>query len=60
MFAVMGSVGSVAYNKKSDLDYWACIHRNSVTQEAFDNFKKKVTMVQEGHQKSWKYQYIFY
>ncbi|HOE19561.1 MAG TPA: class I adenylate cyclase [Spirochaetota bacterium] len=47
MFAVMGSVGTVAYNKKSDLDYWACIHRNTVAQEAFDNFKKKVTMVQE-------------
>lgn len=47
MFAVMGSVGTVAYNKKSDLDYWACIHKNTVSKEAFDNFKKKVTLVQE-------------
>ena len=47
MFAVMGSVGTVGYNKKSDIDYWACNHRNPVDQEAFDNFKKKVTMVQE-------------
>lgn len=47
MFAVMGSVGTVAYNKKSDLDYWACIHKNTVSKEAFDNFRKKVTLVQE-------------
>jgi len=47
MFAVMGSVGTVAYNKKSDLDYWACIHKNTVSKEALDNFKKKVTLVQE-------------
>ncbi len=47
MFAVMGSVGTVAYNKKSDLDYWACIHRNTVSKEQFDNFSKKVTMIQE-------------
>ncbi len=47
MFAVMGSVGTVAYNKKSDLDYWACVHKNTVSKEAFDNFKKKVTLVQE-------------
>ncbi len=47
MFAVMGSVGTVAYNKKSDLDYWACVHKNTVSKEAFDNFQKKVVLVQE-------------
>lgn len=47
MFAVMGSVGTVAYNKKSDLDYWACIHKNAVSKEAFENFKKKVSLVQD-------------
>ena len=42
MLAVMGSVGTVAYNKKSDFDYWVCVNRRSVTAEQFANFRKKV------------------
>ncbi len=46
MLAVMGSVGTVAYNKKSDFDYWVCVNRRSVTAEQFDGFRKKVEGVQ--------------
>jgi len=46
MLAVMGSVGTVAYNKKSDFDYWVCVNRRSVTAGQFDNFKKKVDGIQ--------------
>ncbi len=47
MLAVMGSVGTVAYNKKSDFDYWVCVNRNSVTPEQFRNFKEKVERIQK-------------
>jgi len=46
MLAVMGSVGTVAYNKKSDFDYWVCVNRRSVTAEQFANFRKKVEGIQ--------------
>lgn len=46
MLAVMGSVGTVAYNKKSDFDYWVCVNRRSVTVEQFANFRKKVEGIQ--------------
>ncbi len=47
MIAVMGSVGTVAYNKKSDLDYWVCIHRNTVNNEQYNLFCRKVVAIQE-------------
>lgn len=46
MLAVMGSVGTVAYNKKSDFDYWVCVSRRSVTAEQFEAFRKKVDGIQ--------------
>jgi adenylate cyclase class 1 len=46
MLAVMGSGGTVAYNKKSDFDYWVCVNRRSVTAEQFANFRKKVDGIQ--------------
>ncbi len=47
MLAVMGSVGTVAYNKKSDFDYWVCVNRDSVTREQFGLFEKKVESIQK-------------
>lgn len=47
MLAVMGSVGTVAYNKKSDFDYWVCVNRHYVSQEQFARFKQKVQGVQQ-------------
>ena len=47
MLAVMGSVGTVAYNKKSDFDYWVCVDRSSVTKEMFEKFLKKVDGIQK-------------
>ncbi len=47
MLAVMGSVGTIAYNKKSDFDYWVCIKRENFTDDAYKNFQKKVEAVQK-------------
>lgn len=46
MMAVMGSVGTIAYTRESDFDYWVCIDRRSVTPEKLASFEKKVEAVQ--------------
>lgn len=47
MLAVMGSVGTIAYNKKSDFDYWVCVKRENFTNDGYKNFQKKVEAVQK-------------
>ncbi len=47
MLAIMGSIGTIAYNKKSDFDYWVCIDGREVNRECLDLFKKKVDSVQK-------------
>ena len=47
MLAIMGSIGTIAYNKKSDFDYWVCIDRKEISDESFDLFKKKVDAIQK-------------
>lgn len=46
MMAVMGSVGTIAYTKDSDFDYWVCIDRRTATPEKIDLFQKKVDAIQ--------------
>ena len=41
MVAVMGSVGTIAYSKKSDFDYWVCIEKRRVGKDMLDKFQKK-------------------
>lgn len=47
MVAVMGSIGTIAYNKKSDFDYWVCVNKDSVPKATFAKFRKKVEEVQK-------------
>jgi adenylate cyclase, class 1 len=47
MLAVMGSVGTVAYNKKSDFDYWVCVNRHRTGNEQYRCFEEKVQAVQK-------------
>jgi adenylate cyclase class 1 len=47
MIAVMGSVGTIAYTKKSDFDYWVCIDRALMSRESQDRFNRKVEAVQK-------------
>ncbi|HEY1407226.1 MAG TPA: class I adenylate cyclase, partial [Spirochaetota bacterium] len=47
MMAVMGSVGTIAYNKKSDFDYWVCIHKNAMTPEQYQLFRRKGELLQK-------------
>ncbi|MBP7734633.1 MAG: class I adenylate cyclase [Spirochaetes bacterium] len=46
MMAVMGSVGTIAYTRNSDYDYWVCVDRQSLPPERFEAFAKKVEAVQ--------------
>ncbi|MBN1534417.1 MAG: class I adenylate cyclase [Spirochaetes bacterium] len=47
MLAVMGSVGTIAYTKDSDFDYWVLIDSRNCTKAMLDRFCKKVETVQE-------------
>jgi adenylate cyclase class 1 len=47
MVAIIGSVGTIAYNNKSDFDYWVCINRRTTTSEKYDAFRQKVLAVQK-------------
>lgn len=47
MIAVIGSVGTIAYNKKSDFDYWICVDPSEVTPEKYERFRKKVVLIQK-------------
>jgi len=51
MLAVMGSVGTIAYTKKSDFDYWACIDKNKTDDKGLILFKKKIEAVQKWAEK---------
>jgi len=47
MLAVMGSVGTIAYNKKSDFDYWAVIDKSRTNGKGLEAFSKKVEEIQK-------------
>lgn len=47
MLAIMGSIGTIAYNKKSDFDYWVCVDLKDITKERYELFKRKVENIQK-------------
>lgn len=47
MLALMGSVGTIAYTRKSDFDYWACIDRSRFAREDLDALSKKIDLIQK-------------
>jgi len=47
MLAVMGSVGTIAYTKRSDFDYWVCVDKKSVSEEMNAAFQKKIDAIQK-------------
>ncbi len=46
MLAVLGSVGTIAYTKNSDCDYWACVNKNNVSAEELAKLQQKVDAIQ--------------
>ena len=46
MLAVMGSLGTIAYTKKSDCDYWCCVQKQNATKEQLENLQKKIDAIQ--------------
>jgi len=47
MLAVMGSVGTIAYTKQSDFDYWVCIDSHGIPKEQVDRFYQKIEAIQK-------------
>ncbi|MFW6366819.1 MAG: class I adenylate cyclase, partial [Spirochaetota bacterium] len=47
MVAVIGSAGTIAYNKKSDFDFWICVDRSSVSEKKMTLFRSKIEKIQE-------------
>ncbi|MFA5519049.1 MAG: class I adenylate cyclase [Spirochaetota bacterium] len=45
--AVMGSVGTIGYNRKSDFDYWACVDKRGVSEKHLAAFQKKIDDIQK-------------
>jgi len=42
---LMGSVGSIAFSKTSDMDIWLC-HQSNLSPEALDELQKKATAIE--------------
>jgi adenylate cyclase class 1 len=51
MLAVMGSVGTIAYTKKSDFDYWAVVDKSKTDEKGLRLFRKKIEEVQKWAEK---------
>lgn len=45
MFAIMGSVSSIAYTRESDFDFWICYNAEDLTERDFDLYKKKLCLL---------------
>lgn len=46
MFALMGSGGTIAYNKSSDFDFWICIEQNNFEIQEISLFKMKCRLIE--------------
>ncbi len=44
--ALIGSAGTIAYNRNSDFDFWICVDKSTVSDIEFANFRKKVVEIQ--------------
>ncbi len=45
--SLMGSVGTAAYNRKSDFDYWACVDKRGYPEKLLSAFQRKVDEIQK-------------
>lgn len=48
---LVGSMGSIAQNEKSDLDYTLLVDKSSLSQTALESLQKKLTLIEEW---TWK------
>jgi adenylate cyclase class 1 len=44
---LVGSMGSIAQNEKSDLDYTLLVDKSSLSKTELDSFQKKLTLIEE-------------
>lgn len=47
MIALIGSAGTIAYNKKSDFDFWVCVDKRSISENRLNLFRQKISKLQE-------------
>ncbi|MBW1709550.1 MAG: class I adenylate cyclase [Deltaproteobacteria bacterium] len=45
--SLLGSLGSIAQNNKSDFDYWVCIEREAFDQNALNYFMEKLRAIEQ-------------
>jgi adenylate cyclase class 1 len=46
MIAIIGSAGTIAYNRKSDFDFWVCVDKRSISEKKFAYFREKIEKIQ--------------
>lgn len=49
--SLIGSLGSIAQNSKSDFDYWICTEANAFKSETFPSLKEKLKAIDEWAEK---------
>ncbi len=47
MLAVMGSLGTIAYTKKSDFDYWVCVDKSKLSKNSIKKLQEKINELQK-------------
>ncbi len=60
MFALMGSSGTVAFNKSSDFDFWVVADTLSLSREQIRNFKIKCKLIEEYYAENFDMEVHFF
>jgi len=60
MLALIGSVGTIAFTKNSDFDYWICIRKENFSSKEIELFAKKVEALQKWITKETKVEIHFF
>ncbi|HPN29605.1 MAG TPA: class I adenylate cyclase [bacterium] len=50
--SIMGSIGSIAQNDKSDFDYWVCIFKDDAGEAEYKFFLDKLKLIEEWSEKN--------
>ena len=56
----MGSVGSIAQNTHSDIDYWVCINERTLTRNDLESFKQKLRRLENFAREEFKTSVTFF
>ncbi len=60
MFALMGSGGTIAFNKQSDFDFWVVADTKIVSSEAIRQFRTKCRIIEEYYAENYDIEVHFF